>query len=103
MDFGGFRTYVSGDTEDIPEMRALTDIDLAFVPMNLPYTMDVEKAADAVAEFKPTYCYPYHYRDSDPVKFAELVAASGASDASQVQYLVFRRSRSCWPICTRRR
>ncbi len=75
----GLRVYIAGDTEDIPEMRALNDIDIAFVPMNLPYTMEVEKAADAVAEFMPTYCYPYHYRDSDPELFASLVAKSGAA------------------------
>ena len=79
LTIDGLRVYIAGDTEDIPEMRALTDIGLAFVPMNLPYTMEVEKAADAVAEFKPAYCYPYHYRVSDPLKFAELVEKSGAA------------------------
>lgn len=78
LTIDGLRIYIAGDTEDIPEMRALTDIHIAFVPMNLPYTMEVEKAADAVAAFKPTYCYPYHYRDSDPELFARLVAESGA-------------------------
>lgn len=78
LSFDGFRVYVSGDTEDTPEMRALKDIDLAFVCMNLPFTMDVEQAASAVAEFKPTYVYPYHYRGrddgtQDPVRFAGLV------------------------------
>lgn len=74
----GMRIYISGDTEDIPEMRALTDIDLAFVCMNLPFTMDVEAAASAVAEFAPTYVYPYHYRGrdngtQDPAEFANLL------------------------------
>ena len=74
----GKRVYIAGDTEDIPEMRALKDIFIAFVPMNLPYTMDVNQAASAVAEFKPQYVYPYHYRDSDPQAFAKAVAdASG--------------------------
>jgi L-ascorbate metabolism protein UlaG (beta-lactamase superfamily) len=78
LNFDGFRVYVSGDTEDIPEMRALKDIDLAFVCMNLPFTMDVEQAASAVAEFKPKYVYPYHYRGrdggtQDPEAFAKLV------------------------------
>ena len=58
LNVDGFRIYISGDTEGVPEMRALTDIDLAFVCMNLPFTMDVEAAASAVSEFKPTYCYP---------------------------------------------
>ena len=74
----GFRIYLSGDTEDIPEMRALQDIDLAFVCMNLPFTMDIDAAASAVAEFKPKHVYPYHYRGKDggtqdPVAFAKLI------------------------------
>lgn len=78
LDIKGFRVYISGDTEDIPEMRALKDIDLAFVCMNLPFTMDAAAAASAVAEFKPKYIYPYHYRGrddgtQDPAEFAELV------------------------------
>lgn len=59
---GGKRIYVSGDTEDIPEMRALKNIDIAFVCMNMPYTMDINQAASAVLEFKPKVVYPYHYR-----------------------------------------
>jgi L-ascorbate metabolism protein UlaG (beta-lactamase superfamily) len=70
---GGKRIYFSGDTEDIPEMRALKNIDVAFVCMNLPYTMTVEQAAQAVRAFKPRIVYPYHYRGSDINKFKELV------------------------------
>jgi L-ascorbate metabolism protein UlaG (beta-lactamase superfamily) len=73
----GVRVYFSGDTEDIPEMRALEQIDMAFVCMNLPYTMTVEQAADAVLEFTPTAVYPYHYRGnevSDVSEFARLVS-----------------------------
>lgn len=78
LSFDGFRVYISGDTEDIPEMRELEDIDLAFVCMNLPFTMDVNAAASAVSEFQPTYVYPYHYRGrdggtQDPEEFASLV------------------------------
>ena len=78
LGFDGFRVYVSGDTEDIPEMRALENIDLAFICMNLPFTMDIAAAASAVAEFKPKYIYPYHYRGrddgtQDPAEFAKLV------------------------------
>ncbi len=78
LSMGDFRTYISGDTEDIPEMRALQNIDLAFVCMNLPFTMDAAAAASAVAEFGPTYVYPYHYRGrddgtQDPAGFAALV------------------------------
>lgn len=71
------RIYFSGDTEDIPEMRALKNIDKAFVCMNLPYTMVVESAADAVLEFQPKQVFPYHYRGteglSDVAKFKEIV------------------------------
>jgi L-ascorbate metabolism protein UlaG (beta-lactamase superfamily) len=74
LTVGGLRVYVAGDTEDTPEMRALADIDVAFVPMNLPYTMAVEQAADGVAAFAPGAVYPYHYRDSDIAAFAKLVA-----------------------------
>jgi L-ascorbate metabolism protein UlaG (beta-lactamase superfamily) len=74
----GRRVYIAGDTEDIPEMRALTDIYVAFVPMNLPYTMDVDQASSAVAEFKPQFVYPYHYKGSDPQAFADKVKAAAA-------------------------
>lgn len=70
------RVYIAGDTEDTPEMRALTDIDVAFLPMNLPYTMDINQAADAVKTFLPRIVYPYHYGDSDVEAFAELVGTS---------------------------
>jgi len=73
ITLGGKRIYISGDTEDIPEMRALKNIDAAFVCMNLPYTMTVEQAASAVKEFKPKIVYPYHYRGSDTEKFKKLV------------------------------
>ena len=72
-----FRVYIAGDTEDIPEMRNLRNIDIAFLPMNLPWTMDIEQAVNAVLEFKPKKVYPYHYRGekgfSDINKFKELV------------------------------
>lgn len=65
LSMGGKRVYLSGDTEDVPEMRSLKNIDVAFVCMNLPYTMNISAAASAVSEFKPTMVYPYHYRGSD--------------------------------------
>lgn len=85
LSFEGFRVYISGDTEDIPEMRALENIDLAFVCMNLPFTMNAEAAASAVSEFKPKVVYPYHYRGrdggtQDPEEFAKLVG-----DAAEVK------------------
>ncbi len=78
LSLDAFRIYVSGDTEDTPEMRALQDIDLAFVCMNLPFTMDANSAASAVSEFAPTYVYPYHYRGrdggtQDPEAFAKML------------------------------
>ena len=73
VTLGGKRIYLSGDTEDIPEMLALKNIDVAFLCMNLPYTMTVEQAARAVRAFKPRVVYPYHYRGSDVEKFKELV------------------------------
>ncbi|MBS1301605.1 MBL fold metallo-hydrolase [Loktanella sp. SALINAS62] len=78
LGFDGFRVYISGDTEATPEMLALENIDLAFVCMNLPFTMSKESAAIAVNTFAPTYVYPYHYRGQedgtqDPEAFAGLV------------------------------
>jgi L-ascorbate metabolism protein UlaG (beta-lactamase superfamily) len=68
LTMGGKRVYIAGDTEDTAEMRALKNIDIAFLPMNLPYTMSVEKAADAIRQFKPRIVYPYHYRSHDGTK-----------------------------------
>jgi L-ascorbate metabolism protein UlaG (beta-lactamase superfamily) len=62
LTFGNKNVYLSGDTAGIPEMRSLKNIDVAFVCMNLPYTMDVNEAASAVLDFKPKIVYPYHYR-----------------------------------------
>ncbi len=88
ITLGEERLYFSGDTEDIPEMRALTDIDKAFVCMNLPYTMTVESAADAVLDFEPKQVYPYHYRGrpeiSDVARFAEIIKG-GNPDIAVVQ------------------
>ncbi|WKB80853.1 MBL fold metallo-hydrolase [Cellulophaga lytica] len=88
IEKAGERVYFSGDTEDIPEMRALQDIDKAFICMNLPYTMTVNSAASAVLEFKPKQVYPYHYRGkpdvSDIAKFKQLVN-EGNKDIKVVQ------------------
>ena len=62
LTIGNKRIYLAGDTEDIPEMRALKNIDVAFVCMNLPYTMEIDQATSAVLEFNPKIVYPYHYR-----------------------------------------
>lgn len=65
LEMDGYRVYISGDTEDIAEMRALENIDVAFLCMNLPYTMDITQAADAVLAFTPKKVIPYHYRGTD--------------------------------------
>ncbi|MRH99744.1 MBL fold metallo-hydrolase [Kriegella sp. EG-1] len=88
LNIGDERIYFSGDTEDIPEMRALENIDKAFICMNLPYTMTEESAAEAVLAFKPKQVYPYHYRGnpnvSDVTKFKNLVN-KGNSEIEVVQ------------------
>jgi L-ascorbate metabolism protein UlaG (beta-lactamase superfamily) len=79
LTIGGKNVYISGDTADIPEMRTLKNIDIAFVCMNLPYTMDVATAASGVLAFKPKVVYPYHYRGQDTEKFKILVNAGDKS------------------------
>lgn len=73
----GKRVYVAGDTGNTSEMRSLKNVDLAFVPMNIPYTMTVEDVARAVLAFNPEKIFPYHYRGpgglSDINKFKTLV------------------------------
>ncbi len=67
LTFGGLRVYVAGDTEDTPEMKALKDIDVAFLPMNLPYTMTPEPWwPRPPVPFSPRILYPYHFGDTDP-------------------------------------
>lgn len=74
LTLGGRRIYISGDTEPTPQMLALEGIDVAFLPMNLPYTMVAEQAAEAVKTFKPSIVYPFHYaRGSEPENFARLM------------------------------
>ncbi len=83
LALGGKRIYIAGDTEEDPTLAHLANIDVAFIPMNLPYTQTVQAAADWVKDFKPKIVYPYHYRNgdgshSDVEKFKTLVG--GASD-----------------------
>ncbi len=80
LNLGGKRVYLSGDTEGTPEMSALKNIDVAFLCMNLPYTMDVAAAAKAVKGFRPKVVYPYHSRGQDTAKFKALVG-----DAAEVR------------------
>jgi L-ascorbate metabolism protein UlaG (beta-lactamase superfamily) len=73
MSFGGTRVYVAGDTENVPEMKTLEDIDIAFLPMNLPYTMTPKMVADAATAFRPKILYPYHYGQTDVSQLVELL------------------------------
>ena len=73
ITFGNKKIYVAGDTENIPEMKVLKDIDVAFLPMNVPPTMTPEMVADAAKGFKPKVLYPYHYGDTDPSRLVELL------------------------------
>ena len=77
LTYGGKRFYISGDTEGIPEMRALKNIDVAFVCMNLPYTMPPDEAADAVKAFHPKIVVPYHLQGSDLKVFEDALKGTG--------------------------
>lgn len=77
LTIGDKRIYVAGDTENTPEMKALKNIDVAFLPMNLPYTMTPEMVADAAKAFKPGVLYPYHYGETDTNKIIELLKDTG--------------------------
>jgi len=74
LDFAGTRVYVAGDTENIPEMKALKNITVAFLPMNLPYTMTPAMVADAARAFRPRILYPYHFGNTDPAELVKLLA-----------------------------
>jgi len=73
ITFGDKRVYVAGDTENIPEMKSLREIDCAFLPMNLPYTMTPEMVADAAKAFRPKILYPYHFGNTDTSKLLKLL------------------------------
>lgn len=73
ITFGDKRVYVAGDTENVPEMKGLKNIDIAFLPMNLPYTMTPEMVADAAKAFKPKILYPYHFGETDTSKVVSLL------------------------------
>jgi len=87
ITFGDKRVYVAGDTENIPEMKALQNIDCAFLPMNLPYTMSPAMVADAAKAFKPKVLYPYHYDfgETDTSKLVELM-----KDATEIDTRVWK-------------
>ncbi len=73
LTFGDKRVYIAADTENIPEMKALTGIDVAFLPMNLPYTMTPEMVADAALALQPGILYPYHFGQTDPQELVKLL------------------------------
>ena len=73
IKFSDKKVYVAGDTENTPEMKSLEKIDIAFLPMNLPYTMTPEMVADAAKAFKPKILYPYHYGDTDTSRIVSLL------------------------------
>ena len=77
LNYGGKNFYFAGDTEGTPEMRALKNIDVAFIPMNLPYTMSPDEAAEAVKAFHPKIAIPYHYHGQDIRKFADDLKGTG--------------------------
>ena len=73
ITFGDKRVYVAGDTENVPEMKGLKNIDIAFLPMNIPPTMTTEMVADAAKAFKPKILYPYHFGETDTSKVVNLL------------------------------
>jgi L-ascorbate metabolism protein UlaG (beta-lactamase superfamily) len=73
LTMGGKRIYIAGDTECTPEMKALKNIDVAFLPMNLPYTMTPAEAADCTKAFMPKIVYPYHYMGQNTQEFADAL------------------------------
>ncbi len=73
LSLGDKRIYIAGDTENIPEMKNLKNIDVAFLPMNLPYTMTPEMVADAARAIRPKILYPYHYGETDPNQLIDLL------------------------------
>lgn len=73
ISFGGKKVYVAGDTENTPEVKQLSGIDVAFLPMNLPYTMTPEMVADAASAFKPNILYPYHFGSTDTSRLIDLL------------------------------
>ena len=77
VTLGGKRLYFAGDTECIPEMKGLKNIDVAFIPMNLPYTMPPSEAADCVKAFKPKIAIPYHFQGQKPEEFQAALMGSG--------------------------
>lgn len=77
LSLDGFRIYIAGDTENIPEMKDLKDIDVAFLPTNQPFTMTPEQTTKAAKVIKPKVLFPYHYGETQINKVEELLRGSG--------------------------
>ncbi len=77
IGIGNKRIYIAGDTENVPEMKDLKNIDIAFLPMNLPYTMTPSMTADAARSFKPAILYPYHFGETNTSELVKLLENSG--------------------------
>ncbi|MDE7305665.1 MAG: MBL fold metallo-hydrolase, partial [Alistipes sp.] len=84
LTIGGMRIYIAGDTEPTPEMKALRDVDIAFLPVNQPYTMTVDQAVEVIRHMKPVLFYPYHYgqveEQTDLDRLAREVEALGTTE-----------------------
>ena len=93
MTVGGKRLYVAGDTECVPEVRGLEDIDVAFLPMNLPFTMTPVEAAACAESFGSTIAYPYHYAGQDFREFETALEGSGIEVRLRNWYPVIRPRR----------
>ncbi|MGB8953616.1 MAG: MBL fold metallo-hydrolase [Candidatus Aminicenantales bacterium] len=86
LTFADKRVYVAGDTENIPEMKEIKNIDVAFLPMNLPYTMSPEMAADAARMIRPKVLYPYHYGNTNTSTLVELL-----KDTKEIEVRIRKR------------
>jgi L-ascorbate metabolism protein UlaG (beta-lactamase superfamily) len=75
LTLGDLRVYLAGDTEAVPEMKQLKEIDIAFLPMNLPYTMTPEMCVEAALSFRPKILYPYHYGETETSLLATLLGS----------------------------
>ncbi len=96
LAFPGLRVYVAGDTENIPEMKDLQAIDIAFLPMNLPYTMTPEMTALAARTIQPRMLYPYHFSDTDPQRLVSLLQRRTRHRGARPQNELTPHSAACW-------
>lgn len=74
LTLGGLRIYIAGDTEDTPDAYSIKNIDVAFLPVNQPYTMTLEQASKLARGIAPAILYPYHYTDTDIAQLPKLLS-----------------------------